>query len=662
MVESFLDSVMNNINIDKDQALIYTSQDRVIRDYVSRGLIVLSPDSLGISKSIHSTIFTKEKAALEARQRIDAVRVPEILDVLNAPGVVRACDQLLGSNWAIVPFTHNTPFMSGSHDQHWHKDDNGPYNSRKARHHHAIQVEMLYYPQEVKMDMGPTATVPYSQYWTFNHEENQDNFAGADHLDFSYQLSGMERIPISGPKSNYPVDDIVNQTTEHDKRMRKAVQNLDWPLCRPFEVGPLEAGSVVLYSHNLLHRGNHRRDDWKTWADNPRFMWRFWLYRTTEPTVCVDTPPVPWQDAQVDHVTGVDLRELPEKVLSIWNYQSSWMIGRIQAKTSHKNTFNSSKTQEILALTQQLFLPNDNAEPDRIGAAYQLGELSGNSFALEKLKEGLFSERESVRRASMFGLIASGDVSTPVLVQAAQSASKWIRKAGLFALGESGSLDEDSRFQLIHALLNDPSVYVRSVAASSIGCFARRAIGAGKFEHIPSIADAMIQSLSQEENRLSMDREQNRNIKFVRPTDACDVCEGIGFDYGHDRFQPVRSAVRENVLWSSVILCSHGPSVLGNALNRFVDSLCQVVQSDKNLFCVGSAMDALTRLSRLMSDSREPPKASRISDLIPRVFATSPIRCDDSLSRAGVTINRLLESRKSSVDPAAKLPDYDVKR
>ena len=117
-----------------------------------------------------------------------------------------ACRQ----NWAIVPFTHNASFTSGARDQHWHKDDNGPYNSRKQRHHQAVQIEMLYYPQAVTEQMGPTATIPYTQYWTFNHEENQDNFAGADHLDFDYVLSGMEREPISGPDSKYDLDDIVH--------------------------------------------------------------------------------------------------------------------------------------------------------------------------------------------------------------------------------------------------------------------------------------------------------------------------------------------------------------------------------------------------------------------------------------------------------------------
>ena len=92
-----------------------------------------------------------------------AKAIPQIFDILNAPGLIKACNILLGEDWAIVPFTHNTPFISGSHDQHWHKDDNGPFNGRKQRHHQAIQIEMLYYPQEVSIDMGPTAVVPFSQ-------------------------------------------------------------------------------------------------------------------------------------------------------------------------------------------------------------------------------------------------------------------------------------------------------------------------------------------------------------------------------------------------------------------------------------------------------------------------------------------------------------------
>ena len=74
----------------------------------------------------------------------DSDGIPEILKILNAPGLVDACDRILGKDWAVVPFTHNAPFISGAFDQHWHKDDNAPYNGRKQRHHQSIQLEMLY--------------------------------------------------------------------------------------------------------------------------------------------------------------------------------------------------------------------------------------------------------------------------------------------------------------------------------------------------------------------------------------------------------------------------------------------------------------------------------------------------------------------------------------
>ena len=138
---------------------------------------------------------------------------------------MKICNRLVGENWAIVPFPSSS-ITSGGSDQHWHKDDNAPRNSRKQRHHQTVQIEMLHYPQVVREDMDPTATIPYSHYWTFNHEENHDNFAGADHLDFNYQLKGMKSRPVSGPNSSYDLDDIVNRRTDHDLRMRQAITDL----------------------------------------------------------------------------------------------------------------------------------------------------------------------------------------------------------------------------------------------------------------------------------------------------------------------------------------------------------------------------------------------------------------------------------------------------
>ena len=547
-----------------------TPPKRLVRDFASRGIVLLSPDSLGIPPEIHQRIYHLEKQASRAGEPVTPASIPEILELLNAPGLVRACDRLLGENWAIVPFTHNATFASGGRDQHWHKDDNAPCNGRKLRHHQAVQVEMLYYPQAVAPEMGPTATVPYSHYWTFDHEENQDNFAGADHLDFAYQLSGMEGKPVSGPDSEYDPEEIRRSRTAHDRRMREAVTDTGWPLVGSFEAAPLAAGSVVLYSHNTFHRGNHRRDDWRTWQDRPRFMWRFWLYRTTDPPADSDGPgEVDWREPGTDPLTGIDLSGADEDLTAVWRYHHHWMRtgGPPPPRPEAAALSPPAREREADRLFTRLHARHEAAEPTRVGAAYQLASMGDTALAVRLLGEALRDHRESVRRAATYGLITVGEEAAGAFLEAAASPVKWVRKAGVHGLGDAAPLTGEVLEAVTARLHEDPSVYVRSVAAGALGCLGRRAAATGTGRPlIPAGLHALVRSLDREENRLAMDRAQNRSIKMVRPTDDSDVCEGGGVDFGLERFAPVRSAVRENALWSMVILCSHGAAAAGDAL------------------------------------------------------------------------------------------------
>ena len=192
---------------------------------------------------------------------------------------------------------------------------------------------------------------------------------------------------------------------------------------------------------------------------------------------------------------------------------------------------------------------------------------------------------------------------------------------------------------VVTRLHEDTSVYIRSVAAGTLGCLGRRAIATGRgVELIPQCLEALVQSLAREENRLAMSKAQGRSIKFVRPTDESDVCEGDGVDFGLARYAPVRSAVRENVLWSLVILCSHGPEVLGNALEATLSALQEVVRTDKNVICVGFAMDALARLANLSVGADEPrPLIADLQTNLRAILGESPIQCWESLMREGVT-------------------------
>lgn len=572
---------------------VYTSSRDLVRDFVSRGIVLLHPDNLGVDRGLHEEIYEKEKSLFRAKQSISAENLPEILKVLNAPGLVSACDLLLGEDWAIFPFTHNTPFVSGARDQHWHKDDNGPYNGRRPRYHQPIQIEMLYYPQAVEQDMGPTATLPFSQYWTFDHEENQDNFAGADHLDFAYQIEGWERVAVSGKGSGYDLADIRDRKTAHDVRMREAVSGLNWPMVAPDEAAPIEAGTVLIYSHNLFHRGNHRRDDWQIWQERPRFMWRFWLYRT--------------KDAALSEYPDFAPFDPEPHVATVWHSVSAWMRREV-----------STTSPPIATAQNDLWLPGEEHEPRRVGAAYALANLG----EFESLTQGLMSERESVRRAATYGLVSAGPKAADIFLQASHSASKWHRKAGIFGLGAAASPSTEVIDRLRDRLLNDQSVYVRSVAADGLAGLARRAHAT---EVLNRIVVALLESLAHETNRLSMDKAQKRSIKFVRPTDECDVCEGIGITLGHERYAPVRSAVRENALVSLVVCIAQDIKLDPETAEQCAQQLFEIAGSDRNLFAAGLAMDGLMRL------------VGAEDERLSRLLQAQPTLCWYSLQRAGLS-------------------------
>jgi hypothetical protein len=209
----------------------------------------------------------------------------------------------------------------------------------------------------------------------------------------------------------------------------------------------------------------------------------------------------------------------------------------------------------------------------------------------------------------------------------------------VYGLGDASPLNEEVLAAVAIRLRDDPSVYIRSVAAATLGCLGRRAVATGIGKSlIPACLDALVQSLAREENRLSMDRAQQRSIKFARPTDECDVCEGNGVDFGFERFKPVRSAVRENALWSMVILCSHGAAITATALEPTVLALEEVLRNDENVICVGFAMDALNRLAHLRpQDEQAAPLVSHLQANILAILGELPIQSWEALVRGGLS-------------------------
>ena len=91
----------------------------------------------------------------------------------------------------------------------------------------------------------------------------------------------------------------------------------------------------------------------------------------------------------------------------------------------------SDSSADLNELSADLCRFGEHAEPQRIGAAYQLAEHAQRKQCLEILARALRSERESVRRAATFGLIAMGEDAATHFLQACRSPRKWLREIRL---------------------------------------------------------------------------------------------------------------------------------------------------------------------------------------------------------------------------------------
>ncbi len=228
-------------------------------------------------------------------------------------------------------------------------------------------------------------------------------------------------------------------------------------------------------------------------------------------------------------------QRLGDDVTTVWRYHHHWIkTGQTPPpRPEVAQLAPEEREKEAERLFEQIHTKHDAAEPTRIGAAYKLASIGDTQLATRLLGKALYTDRESVRRAATYGLVAVGEDATATFLAAATSEIKWVRKAGVYGLGDASPLTAAVLQTVVARLHQDSSVYVRSVAAGTLGCLGRRAIASGiGSELIPNCLEALVQSLAQEENRLAMSKAQNRSIKFARPTDECDVCEGDGVDFG----------------------------------------------------------------------------------------------------------------------------------
>ena len=383
-------------------------------------------------------------------------------------------------------------------------------------------------PDEVTLDNGPTCVIPYSHYWTTNHEDSSDNFSGPDHL---FTAGGTR----DGERPQQDPDDL----NERDQLITGAVSSLGWPLVRQHKV-VVPAGSAVLCSNNIYHRASRRHVENK---DRPRFMWRTWVYRTTEPRVTGNTRAdfgAPW--GGLDAMTGVDLTETGTRTRGDTDHPAAVVWEAMLAYTANLAPPVLSTTDgDITSLLHDLMAPGISAEPVRIAAAYKLAALPDVQAGATALAGALVNDRENIRRAATYGMAAMGAAAggngvaalVPLLCELSTSASKSVRKHAAFALGEAAPLTVPVLEALTTLLQNESSVYVRTNCAGALGLIGIRELSRRSDHEIddsllPMVFRALVGCLRREENRLDQSIRQHRGLKQCIVDDYSDLCEGGG--------------------------------------------------------------------------------------------------------------------------------------
>ena len=411
------------------------SDDQFLK-YLSDGYLIVKPSEM--SEADHDGLYRSARLLYQNTERLksptahleilgDNLRalIPEVDQVVNDPAVVDTVRSLLGDRYVLHPshYVHT----STTADQGFHQDGNLPWNERgHYRSHRPDWLLLFYYPQTVDETNGPTEIVAGSQYWTKDFE-TEAGWRPGDSMDLSITGEDMSS------------DDLAYR----DRRLQEGLDSVGIPdLDRRFIHVP--KGSVVIGSYDLIHRGGRKLPD-----TPDRFMYKFYFARATEPNAPA------WQHIDVPDFAQVR-KELQPVVKQIWD----WSSGQKSVVP----------VGDLHGVADQL---RCGGEHEKVEAAYRLGSDDANE-AIEILIEGIYSESESTRRASAYGLRNQGQRATLAIVKALQGNGPKTRRVAAYALGTVESASSQLAVDaLIECVEGDDDDLARSNAAYSLGQLSR---------------------------------------------------------------------------------------------------------------------------------------------------------------------------------------------
>lgn len=160
-----------NITEPPMQTVPHLLTDDQMQDFIYTGMHAVSSS---LPASVHAAIHEDLAAWFAAHDNPGndiPARVPALKAVFEDPAVIGALTSILGPDYLIHRHRHCHNHQPGASAQDMHKDYPAVGN---VRDHHPRLVLILYYPQQVRPDMGPTAVQPGSQYYMSPQEDIEE--------------------------------------------------------------------------------------------------------------------------------------------------------------------------------------------------------------------------------------------------------------------------------------------------------------------------------------------------------------------------------------------------------------------------------------------------------------------------------------------------------
>ena len=408
--------------------------DAQMRDFIVNGYLTVKTD---LPRSFHENIYRKTQEYTEKEGNLGnniLPRVPELQAVFEEPAVRGAFSSILGENY--VMHSHRHPHRNNPHSdgQGFHKDSYWGY--QKVRHHRPRWAMAFYYPQDSPVEIGPSAVLPGTQYYSTRITKDNDG-----------------ELAVSG-----------------------------------------EAGTVTIIHFDLWHRGMANL------TNKMRYMMKFQFIRMDAPQAPewnVTDPHWKLEDVKPATATHQGIwRHVWNWMAGTSNRHSTQpangnVAKHITALGGGDATVRSHAADELGMLGESAAeaIPHlirslhDNYEPVRLNAAYALGAIGAP--AVSQLIETLGTEDDVMRRMAAYALAAVGAPAVPALSEALQHTNDAVRIEATYALAQIGA-PAVSAMPVLMRRAKDGAVEVRRYLAEAFG-----SIGPAAVPAVPVLCDIL---------------------------------------------------------------------------------------------------------------------------------------------------------------------------